>query len=141
MKTRDRQGEAENRRRWEEVVRRWRQGGQSVRAFCREAGLQESALYFWRRRLVEQRQSQDDANSVPQRKRSRVAAISHARRHAPPPRPTATFLPVRVVEDRATEAHVGVEIVLGGGRCVRVAAGFDRQTLTDVLAVLEVRPC
>ena len=35
----------------------------------------------------------------------------------------------------------GVEIVLAHGRTVRVRAGFDRQTLADVLAVLEVRPC
>jgi hypothetical protein len=35
----------------------------------------------------------------------------------------------------------GVEIVLDRQRTVRVRAGFDRQTLADVLAVLEARPC
>jgi len=39
------------------------------------------------------------------------------------------------------EADGGVEIILGQGRTVRVQAGFDRQTLAAVLAVLEVRPC
>ena len=34
-----------------------------------------------------------------------------------------------------------MEIVLGQGRTVRVQTGFDRQTLADVLAVLEARPC
>jgi hypothetical protein len=34
-----------------------------------------------------------------------------------------------------------VEIVLAQGRMVRVPAGFDRQTLVDVLALLEARPC
>jgi hypothetical protein len=34
-----------------------------------------------------------------------------------------------------------VEIILTQGRAVRVQAGFDRQTLADVLAVLEARPC
>ena len=39
------------------------------------------------------------------------------------------------------EAVRGVEIVLEQGRTVRVPAGFDRQTLADVLAVLEARSC
>jgi hypothetical protein len=34
-----------------------------------------------------------------------------------------------------------VEIVLRQGRTVRVGAGFDRQTLAEVLAVLETQPC
>jgi hypothetical protein len=51
------------------------------------------------------------------------------------------FLPVQVVESRQAEAVRGVEIVLEQGRMVRVPPGFDRQTLVDVLSVLEVRPC
>lgn len=35
----------------------------------------------------------------------------------------------------------GAEIVLACGRRVRVQAGFDRQTLAEVLAVREGRPC
>ena len=54
---------------------------------------------------------------------------------------TPSFLPVRVVEPGVTEAARGVEIVLQQGRTVRVQSGFDRKTLVDVLAVLEVRPC
>jgi hypothetical protein len=41
----------------------------------------------------------------------------------------------------AAEAARDVEIVLACGRTVRVGAGFDRQTLRDVLDVLEDRPC
>jgi hypothetical protein len=55
--------------------------------------------------------------------------------------PTPSFLPVHVVATGVTEAACGVEIVLSHGRTVRVSPGFDRQTLCDVLAVLEVRPC
>ena len=57
--------------------------------------------------------------------------------HGSPP----SFLPVHVVEDGVPEVAHAVEIVLGRGRTVRVQAGFDRQTLADVLAVLEARPC
>jgi hypothetical protein len=57
-----------------------------------------------------------------------------------------SFLPVQVVESASQRPGVaelpdGVEIVLAPGRTVRVQAGFDRQTLADVLAVLEARPC
>jgi hypothetical protein len=48
---------------------------------------------------------------------------------------------VHVVEDGVTAATHGVEIVLKHGRTVRVGAGFDRQTLVEVLAVLETAPC
>jgi hypothetical protein len=34
-----------------------------------------------------------------------------------------------------------VEIHWANGRSVRLRRGFDRQTLADVLAVLEARPC
>ena len=52
MKKRIRRGDPQRQRYWEEVVRRWREGGQSVRAFCRGEGLRESAFYFWRRELA-----------------------------------------------------------------------------------------
>ena len=52
MKKRIRHGDPQRRSYWEEVVRRWREGGQSVRAFCRAEELRESAFYFWRRKLA-----------------------------------------------------------------------------------------
>jgi hypothetical protein len=40
------------------------------------------------------------------------------------------------------EEHRGrLEIALADGLVIRVRPGFDWQTLADVLAVLEVRPC
>jgi hypothetical protein len=48
--------------------------------------------------------------------------------------------PVNGCPGEAATVH-GVEIVLTQGRTIRVRAGFDRQTLVDVLAVLEARPC
>jgi antitoxin component of MazEF toxin-antitoxin module len=51
------------------------------------------------------------------------------------------FLPLQVAEECGAEAGRGIEIVLGGQRVLRIPPGFDRQTLADVLAVLEARPC
>ena len=53
MKKRTRRGDPQKQTYWEGVVRRSRESGQSVRAFCRAEGLRESAFYFWRRRLRE----------------------------------------------------------------------------------------
>jgi hypothetical protein len=43
--------------------------------------------------------------------------------------------------DQASGPSSGVEIHWGNGRSVRLHRGFDRQTLADVLGVLEARPC
>jgi hypothetical protein len=43
--------------------------------------------------------------------------------------------------NRAGEPSSGVEIHWDNGRSARLHRGFDRQTLADVLAVLEARPC
>jgi hypothetical protein len=141
MKKRVRQGGAERQTYWEEAMRRWKESGQSVRAFCRNEGVRESAFYFWRRELA-QRSHRTEAAHRSRPEASPVITASHLSERASPQRSSVpSFLPVRVVEDAATEATGGVEIILAEGRTVRVRSGFDRQTLADVLAVLEVRPC
>ena len=51
------------------------------------------------------------------------------------------FLPVRITAEAATMSRVGdksaFEVVLPGGRLVRVAEGFDATTLIRLLAALE----
>ena len=121
MKKRVSGGDPQRRSYWQDVLRRWREGGQSVRAFCHAEGLRESAFYFWRRKL----------GSRGQRTRRPPEPVS------PPP----AFLPVKLLRDHPAEAAQGIEIVLMHGRVVRVRAGFDRQMLADVVAVLEARPC
>ena len=120
MKKRIRQGDPQRRVYWEAVVRRWREGGQSVRAFCRAERLRETAFYFWRRELAQRGPA---ASFLP------VQVVAPASEHA--------------INGRldSAEAHHGVEIVLAHGRTLRVQPGFDRQTLAAVLAMLEARPC
>ena len=52
MKKRTRRGDPQRQRYWEGVVQRWKEGDQSVAAFCRAEGLRESAFYCWRRKLA-----------------------------------------------------------------------------------------
>ena len=51
MERKIRRGDPQRQSYWEDVVRRWREGGRSVRDYCRAEGLRESAFYFWRRKL------------------------------------------------------------------------------------------
>ena len=53
----------------------------------------------------------------------------------------AGFLPVQVTADHRPEGDRGVEMLLADGRVLRIQPGFDRQTLLDVLSVLEGRGC
>ena len=146
MKRRVRRGDPQRQSYWEAVVQRWREGDQGVRAFCRAEGLRESAFYFWRRRLARRgRQAAMVNGSQPQ---ARLAAPTSrsSNRILPQRDATPSFLPVRVVASAnghpgVAQATGGVEIVLAQSHTVRVRAGFDRQTLADVLAVLEARSC
>jgi transposase-like protein len=126
MKVRIRRGDPARQQRWQAAIERWRSSGESVRAFCRQEGIQESAFFFWRRRLAPRNAS--DATSP--------SPLPHcrSRKTAPPARqspPAARFLPVEVVAERDPRMSFGVEIVLGSGRVVRVPPRFDRQTLEE----------
>jgi hypothetical protein len=115
---------------WRRTVRWQRQSGLTVRAFCREHALHETAFYFWRRELA--RREADDRRSVtllPVR-----LATSSVERAAPTQRRSAAFVAVRLAEEAPAGGRI--EIVLSGGRRVHVAAPVDRQALADVLAVL-----
>jgi transposase len=131
-KLRERDGQKHSQ--WQEVMRQQAESGQSVRGYCRQAGIKESAFYWWRRELARR----GDCRQPP-------AAVWGRRLERPLPRKSAGmaagFLPLQVVADRPREDACGLDIVLGDGRTLRIRPGFDRQTLADVLAVLEVRPC
>ena len=51
-----------------------------------------------------------------------------------------TFVPVRVVTDDQPTPSTPIEILLAGGRSVRITPGFDPTTLGKVLAVLKEEP-
>ena len=73
-------------------------------------------------------------------------------RHAPKPTPASPLssdtaahsLPVTILPDpipSTAAAGQPLELLLGNGRRIAVAPGFDPQTLRQLLAVLEERPC
>ena len=97
-------------RQWRRWLEEWRSSGLSVRVFCERRRLSEPSFYAWRRAL--------------------------AKRDAERPE----FVPVQVVGDEGETAGDLLELVLAGGRSVRVPAGFDAATLRRLLAVLEEQP-
>jgi hypothetical protein len=120
-------------RHWRRHVMAWRRSGQSVRAYCASEGVSEPSFYSWRRVLAERGPRPaamsarvGDARATRERSTADATAVS-------------PFVPVRLVDD-ATSASA-VEVVLRGGRVVRVAAGFVAKTLREVVAALEDLPC
>jgi transposase len=104
---------------WRQALARQGASGLGIRAFCQREGVSEPCFYQWRRELA---------------RRDRSA--THA------PRPRRAFVPVQVVADDEKPTTSGpIEIVLAGGRIIRVGDGFDRRMLAEVVAVLEARPC
>ena len=97
---------------WRDRLDRFHRGGLSVRAFCARERLPESAFYFWKRQL--------------------------AARDAQAKLATPAFVPVRVLP----AAPPPLEVLLPGGRVVRVPPGFDPAQLRAVLTALaEDEPC
>jgi transposase len=96
---------------WRTRLRQWSRSGLSVRAFCEAEGLSEPSFYSWRRSLAVR-----DTQAV-------------------------GFVPVRVApepEPVAADASAsGLELLLGGGRRLRVGPGFDAPTLQRLLRALE----
>jgi hypothetical protein len=104
--------DARKEQQWRRWIGNWQASGLSVRAFCARYGLAQPSFYAWRRELQ--------------------------RRDAERP----AFIPVCVVADDVPVGGTGVEVVLRGGRTVRVGPGFDAATLRQVVAALEeARPC
>jgi transposase-like protein len=110
-KDRDRGRESQ----WRRIVARQKRSGLSIRAFCLENGVAESAFYFWRREL-----------------RQREAEQEQRRENAGDAQPA--FVPVHVAESPPAGR---IEIELSGGRRVHVVGAVDRAVLADVLGVLE----
>jgi transposase len=96
---------------WRQRIQDWQRSGLTVRAFCQRRGLAVPSFYAWRR-VLQERQA-----------------------------PATPFLPVHVVPEQPPGPAAAVELLLAGGRTVRVAPGFDAATLRRVLAVLEETSC
>ena len=165
MAKRVRRSDPTKERYWRGVVRGHGGSGQSVREYCRQAGVKESAFYWWRKELARRSETRKIARSrrPAQRNAARLSAAkgsersgASSRRRKPrrgksvtatplggrsPGNDASPFVPIHLLAGNSAVHAAAVEIHLGDGRMVRVGPGVDRQTLVDVLSALEVRPC
>jgi hypothetical protein len=95
---------------WRRWIGQWQQSGLSARAFCARHGLAQPSFYAWRRQI-----------------RQRDAAAG-------------AFVAVQLVADDHPCSPSPFEVVLAGGRTLRVPPRFDAAALRGLLAVLEEAP-
>ena len=143
--TSSRRRDAGKERQWREVIRARGASGQSVREYCRGAGVKESAFYWWRRELARRGpvektsgRGQEAQTVQPRSKRRRKTGPARSSRRTAARGEPLSFVPIHVLADSTAAC---IEIHFDGGRKVCVRPGFDGQTLREVLAVLESRPC
>jgi hypothetical protein len=101
---------------WRRVIADQEHGDETQGEFCARRGLKLETFRNWKYRFARGERS-PRGRSEPVR-----------------------FVPVRVV-DRGVETTSGIELALPGGRVVRVARGFDPETLKRLVETLETRPC
>ena len=112
-------GDAEKARYWQRTISEAARSGMSIRAFCRQRRLRESQFYWWQRKLRAGR----EAGTTP-------LPSGNAR--------PASFA---LVSDESGATDVGIELVLGDGRKLRIRRGVDEETLRAVLSALEQPRC
>lgn len=124
---------------WRRHVAGWQRQGGSVRAYCRSQRLSEQSFYQWRRVLA-QREAKAAAEPFPRGSEPGAASRGQGRAMGNPAPALAEspFLPVRVVPQASAMV---LEVVLRGGRVLRVPEAFSAPALRQLVAVLEESPC
>lgn len=126
---------------WAEIIRRYRQSGQTQAQFCRENDISFHSLRWW----LHQPRAKRAMEAI------RDSSVPEARPEPQStPRPeVARFLPVRIVETAADgefdspipgSPH-SIQVLLGGGLRVAVGPGFDPDVLRRVVVALELPGC
>ncbi len=114
----------ESRATWARRVRRWTRSGLTAERFARREGVNAGTLSFWRWKL---RHGTPGWREQAPAKRTTASPIDFVE-----------LVPVRP-SGAAGEPAAALELVLTAGYRVRLGAGFDRETLTQLLDVLEAR--
>ena len=108
--------DVEKARFWRKAVQDGARSGLSIREFCHQRKLHESQFYWWQRHLA-------------------------AAKPAPQPNKPGGAASFALVSDEAGSPDAGIELVLAGGRRLRIAKGVDEATLRSVLAALDEPGC
>lgn len=102
---------------WRERFDRFQASGLTVRRFCEQEQVREAAFYFWRRTIAER-----DGVVNPKPERTAAEAMP-------------AFVPM-VLTDRAASSQ-SIEILLAGGRVLRLPVSISADRLAEVIHALE----
>lgn len=127
--TQIRGGETERARYWSDLVAAWSQSGLSQAEFCRRRGVNGGTFAWWKRQL--------EKAAGPAAARPAVTSVG-AKRRGRPPKTAARFVEVRLAGTSSASTSASMyEVMLAGGRSIRVPAQFDPQTLSRLIAAVE----
>jgi len=138
---------------WRLAIQLHQESGLSVREFCKREQLQEPSFYMWRCKLrsLEAANPKDgqgessarrgQGDTVLGRKERIAASYRNAAVQGTSDSTSCVFVPVRMSSEGLAGGRERIEIVVAGSRVVRVPDQFDRQTLREVLCVLEGEAC
>lgn len=98
---------------WRRAIARQAESGLSVRAFCRQEELAESAFYSWRRTLANRDRGTAKADSLP------------------------SFVPAVVKQERPLAGPI--ELVLASGATLRLPAAMAAGRVAELVRALESR--
>ena len=112
---------------WRTLLDEQRRSGLTIEAFCQSREVASSSFYYWKRELVKRTTDRQPAE------RAREAASNRTTTSSP------RFLTVQIEEqpqNTPPQASSQLELVLASGEVLRIATGFDPNTLAQVLGVL-----
>ena len=132
MSTKTKQRSRSKERFWRKALKQRARSGLTIRAFCEREGLTESSYQFWRRELA--KRDADGAVNTSERKGNPPARRKNVAR-------LPGFAEVTIAQSSNDNHSRPIEIILPGDVRVRVASGFDREALRDVLLALEEPSC
>lgn len=104
---------------WTPIMEEWRKSGMRGSDFCRQRGIRVTAFGFWKRE-IERRQ---ERRKPPSKRRPGAA------------RPMK-FVPMRLVGGNGPGGSA-LDVVLAGGRTIRVAGDFAPEVLSKLVSTLE----
>jgi transposase-like protein len=114
---------------WAKRVERWRDSGLTVKEFAAEIGVNANTLSGWRWRLRPPKESGVGRDSAKRASHSPSRADTRSVAWVEVARPTTPVHDMHAPEP--------IEVVLVGGRRLRVPAQFDADALRRVIAAVE----
>lgn len=117
---------------WRGLLRQWEGSEQGTGEFCRQAGVPEYQLHWWRRTLERRDQADEHVRSSSVSRRERAVSSGEGSRQRSDRNDNSPF--VRVL---LPSAATPLEVVHPGGCLIRVPGDCDTGLLASVLAVLD----